>query len=231
MEDRPPEYPAPEWPAPPEPPEPPAPPVIPWEAVGPPWATRLIDTIKLLFSRPREAFERMPLDSDLLKPFVFALVAGSIGFVLSLFWEGLGQVLLPPNKYTAYEIPAIALPFVALFSPLLIAIGVVINTLVFHLFLLMVGGARSGLGATMRVMCYAQAAQVLDVVPGCGSLLAFVAIIVFLVTGFSAAHRITTGRAGLAIALPVILCCACIVMLGITVGSAFLNEFGGGMPK
>lgn len=92
-----------------QPPEAPAPvsspAVIPWEEPGPPWPQRLIATIQLLFMRPREAFERMPLDSELLKPFLFALIVGSVGWVAHLFWDtltrGAMRGLMPGNMQFA----------------------------------------------------------------------------------------------------------------------------------
>jgi hypothetical protein len=206
MEDWPPQPPAPEAPA----PQSPGPAVIPWEAPGRPWLPRLVDTVRLLFARPREAFAGVSLDSDVLKPFVFALIAGSFGFSLNLLWQGLAQSILPATSYTRYEIPAAFLPFVALCSPAIIALGVVINAAIFHLFLLIVGGARNGFAATLRVICYAQAAQALQVLPLCGGVLVFIALIAFLAIGFSIVHRIGAGRAAIAIALPVLFCCVCL---------------------
>src|SRR5262249_39411524 len=67
-------------------PEAPPPPAIPWEQPGVPWPTGLIETVKLLFTRPREAFERMPPGDDVLRPLLFAIAVGWISTLLHLLW-------------------------------------------------------------------------------------------------------------------------------------------------
>jgi hypothetical protein len=118
-----------------------------------------------------------------------------------------------------------------MFSPALVAVGLVVATAIDHVFLLLVGGGKRGFGATLRVNCYAQAGQVLQVLPACGGLLAFAACIVFTVVGFSSAHKISIGRASLAIALPLILFCVCLAILALTVGSVLMSRFGTGFPQ
>jgi hypothetical protein len=208
--------------------------VIPWEEPGRPWWPRLTDTVRLLFTSPRAAFERMPLDSDMLKPFVFALIVGSFGAICNLAWDALVRILWHGMSQFGpqgmrYGLPLLFVPFAMLFSPLGVALGIVVGAAIDHLFLLIVGGGKSGFGATLRVACYSQAAQVLQLFPLCGGLLAVAACIVFAVVGFSAAHRISIGRAGFAVALPLLLCCACLLILAVTVGSALMAKFGSGM--
>ena len=214
----------------------PGPGVIPWEEPGRPWWPRLTDTVRLLFTNPRAAFDRMPLESDVLKPFVFALILGSLGTILNLLWDAMARSLwhgmMPFGARTGhYGLPLFFVPFAMLFSPALVAVVIVVGAAIDHLFLLIVGGAKSGFGATLRVICYAQAGQALQALPACGSLLAVVACIAFTVVGLSSAHRISIGRAGLAIALPLILCCVCLSILALTVGSALMTRFGAGFPQ
>lgn len=220
-----------------QPPEAPAPvsspAVIPWEEPGPPWPQRLIATLQLLFTRPREAFERMPLDSELLKPFLFALIVGSVGWVAHLFWEtltrGALRGLMPGNMQAQrFEMPLALVPFVALFSPAIVAVCLLITAAIDHLFLLIVGGAKQGFNATLRATCYALGSQVLLLLPLCGTLLALIAGIAFTIVGFSAAHRISIARSALAVLLPICFCCVCLVIALVTVGSALFAHFGSG---
>ncbi|MEP7028076.1 MAG: YIP1 family protein [Candidatus Eisenbacteria bacterium] len=231
MEDQPPESPTPTLEPAPGPVA--ADPVIPWEADDSPWASRLVATIQLLFTRPREAFASVPLDGDLLKPFVFALVVGSIGFSLNLLWEGLVRgamhdLMARTGGTPRFELPLVAIPFMALFSPALVALAVVCTAAIDHLFLLIVGGAKRGFGATTRAVCYGFAAQLLLALPFCGGFFAGIAGLVFSIVGFSAVHRISVAQAALAVLLPVLLCCACIALALVTYGTAFLGSFGSG---
>ena len=132
-----------EWPPPPppvEPPPPPAPPVIPWEQPGLPWTTGLVETVKLLLSRPREAFERMPIGGDLLKPFVFAIVLGWIGVIFQTIWS-LAFKGMAPSSYGCYSLPALFMPLSAAFAPVLIACAILVASAVDHVMLMIVGGA------------------------------------------------------------------------------------------
>src|SRR6187399_1390195 len=115
MEDRPQDAPAPlppsdDWPPPPpppgEPPVPPPPAVIPWEQPGLPWTTGLVETVKLLLTKPRQAFERMPITGDPLRPLVFAILLGWLGAIFSAIWNlAFGGVMPAANTYGGYAMP------------------------------------------------------------------------------------------------------------------------------
>lgn len=235
MEDRPPDAPDPASPpdpwatAPPPPPgEPPPPAIIPWEEPGRPWMSGLIETLKLLFTRPREAFERMPVTGDVLKPFIFAIILGWIGAIANAVWNIAIRGVVPGgSEYSRYEMPAAWLPLLAAFAPAVLVIAILINTAFIHLFLMILGGARRGLAATLRAICYAQAPQIFLLVPLCGGLIAGVGALILTVIGLSAAHRIGIGRAALAVMLPTVLCCACVAILVATVGAGLMARYGG----
>ena len=212
MEDRPEEAPVPpppssQWAAglppggggyeePPPPSEPRALPPLPWEDPGRPWLRALVETIALLYQRPREAFERMAVTGDPLRP----VPGGSppAGF------EQMHEV------YEMYRMYHRLLPVLLLLSPLWILVGVLVSSAIRHLFLMLVGGAKRGFQATLRTVCYANAGMLLAVVPFVGGLIALLANAAFEIIGLSAAHRITKGRAALAVVLPGVFCCACL---------------------
>jgi hypothetical protein len=74
----------------------------------------------------------------------------------------------------------------------------------------MLGGARHGFEATFRVMCYSEAAAVINVIPLCGGVVSGVYYLVLGIIGLSAAHGIGKGTAAAAVLLPlVVLCCCC----------------------
>ena len=234
MEDRPPDAPAPlppsdDWPPPPPPPGPPPvppPAVIPWEQPGVSWTTGLVETVKLLLSKPREAFERMPISGDPLRPLVFAIILGWIGAIFNAVWSVAFRGMMPnPGAYGGYPMPNYFVPMTALFAPVLVVCAILVSSAIYHLMLMMVGGAKSGFLATMRVTCYAQAPQVIQLLPLCGGLIAAVGSILLTIQGLAVAHRISLGKATLAVLLPLVLCCACIGALIASMGAAFLSQF------
>jgi hypothetical protein len=222
MEDRPPDpVPPSQW-SPYGEPSPSAP-VIPWEQPGVPWTNGLVETIKLLITRPREAFERMPLTGDLLRPFVFAILLGWIGTIFGTIWQVAFQGAFP--RHSGEPMPALFMPILALFAPVFIVFGLFVSAAFYHVMLLILGGARSGFAATLRVLCYSQAPQVFQLLPICGTMIAGVATLFLMIQGLAVAHRISLGKAALAVLLPAVLCCACAGILMVTVGATIFSRY------
>ena len=219
---------------PPPPIEPPAGPppvaVIPWEDHGRPWPGALVETVRLLFTDPRGAFERVPVRADVLRPVLFALVLGWIGVVFAAIWQlTLGDAMrgmLPPgaaapdDRQRLFHLLSIPL------GPLYVACLVLLNSALLHLLLLVLGGARNGYVATLRAVCYAQAAYLGLVLPFCGGFLFWVGVTVLEVIGLSVLHRIPLGKAIAAVIIPLVLCCTCIAIGIIMFGAALM---GGGL--
>jgi hypothetical protein len=97
-------------------------------------------------------------------------------------------------------------------TPIFVAIGLLIHTAILHLMLLIIGEGRRGFETTARVICYSHTADVANLVPFCGGLLAFVWFIALQVIGISRAHDCSYGKAALAVFLPILLCCSCLVV-------------------
>ncbi len=222
-----------------EPPSPPPPSgadrtPLPWEEPGRPWLGGFFATIALLFTRPREAFERMPVSGDVLRPFLFALMTGWVGVISQCVWElsmrDMMRTLAPPNAWKGvYDLPTGVWFFVAALGPFLVALGVFLNSVLYHMFLFVVGGAKRGFAATLRVVCYAQVGSVLFIVPFCGGIVGGIWIIVLTIIGLSAAHGISVGRSVLAVCLPILLCCVCIALAALAFGATImglLSSFG-----
>ncbi len=219
-------------PLPPEPPgEPPAggPEPLPWERPGYPLLEGLFETGKLVLTRPTEAFARMATTGDLSRPLFYAIVLGWIGIIASqiysLAFRGAMQSFMPalPSQgdfalSTGWSVAMMVL------APVLVLLGIFLWSAIVHLFLLLVGGAAGGFGATVRVMCYASTVQILNVIPLCGGIVAFFWAIVLEIIGLAIAHRTTQGKTALAVLLPLLLCCTCVALavVGFGVGVASL---------
>src|SRR5262245_44134969 len=115
------------------PPGPPALPPLPFEDRGVPWLNGLLETVVLFTRRPDEAYARMSLTGDLLRPVVYALVIGSLGYILSSVWQAafgpMMQQWMPnnPEYESAMQSRAFWLGFAAC-SPLIVVLSVVVNT-------------------------------------------------------------------------------------------------------
>ena len=215
----------------------PPPPVAPTSAAPIPWEDpartstfeRFAETVKLLATRPSEAFTGMPTTGGIGPPLLYAIVVGWIGIAIAVVWNTLFQGMWIPFMGGGEE-AAIAAGFTAawavgfiILAPIFVIIGVFISAAVLHLTLMIVGGANNGFEATVRVVCYAQTAQLAAIIPICGGLVSLVWAIILYVFGLAAAHRTTQGKAALAVALPVVLCCAflaALMFMGILAGVA-----------
>jgi len=114
-----------------------------------------------------------------------------------------------------------------LMIPLLVVVGIFIASAIIHLCLMVVGGANKSFETTFRVLAYAHGSSaVIQMLPVCGGLIAGIWGIVVSCIGLARAHETTTGRALLAILLPVILCCGLGVVLVVFfgVGAALLHQ-------
>jgi hypothetical protein len=156
----------------------------------------------------------MPTTGGIGSPLLFAIVVGWIGIAIAVFWSMLFQGMWIPFMGGGEE-AAIMAGFTAawavgliILAPVFVIIGVFIGAAILHLMLMIVGGANNGFEATVRVVCYAQTAQLASIIPICGGLVSLVWAIILYVFGLAAAHRTTQGKAALAVALPVVLCCA-----------------------
>jgi hypothetical protein len=188
-------------------------------ATGLPWDRRqelgifpaFFETLKLVLLNPSAAFSTMKPEGGLGEPLIYALIGGSIGcfvyFLFSIFMSSFG-IMSNRNALAGLTGLGIGTVFVFLFIPIFVALGLFIGSAIIHLCLTLVGGARRSFEATFRVVCFsAGSTYPLMIVPICGGVIAGIWCLVVECIGLARAHATTTGRAVLAVALPLIVCC------------------------
>ncbi len=222
-------------PPPPPPPFIPVPPSvapIPWEDPSRPPAEALIETVKLFVTDMTQGFRRMPVGGDIARPLLYAVIVGSIGPIVAQIYS-----LFLPNPILGmlqerfagqpgsglFARSAATGLFGIVFVPVAVVIGLFIGAGIIHVCLMVVGGANSGFIATFRVMCYASTAQLAQVVPLIGWLVALVFTGVLEVKGLEIAHRTTVGKAIAALLIPAAVCCVCAALFLATLGAAFFG--------
>jgi hypothetical protein len=199
---------------------------------GLPWDQRLskgifsafIETLQMVLTKPSEAFTAMKREGGMGDPLLYAIIGGSFGviayFIYSFAFQSLGFFANRPNPVTHLFGMGIGFVFILIFAPVLVAIGTFISAGILHLCLMLVGGAKQSFETTFRVICFAEGSiQPLLIIPFCGGLVVCVWKIVLYCIGLSRAHETDTGRAVLAVLLPVILCCAGALAIGIMFGA------------
>src|SRR5712671_7665858 len=190
------------------------------ERSGLPWEHRqergffnaFIETLSMVLTRPAEAFAVMKREGGLGEPLIYAIIGGSVGGVIYFLYN---LLLGSAHVLGSHENPMLQMMgggvrplFFIILVPLFVTLGAFISSGIFHLCLMIVGGAKQPFETTFRVVCFAGgSANPLLVIPICGGLIAGIWKIVLYCIGFARAHETDTGRAVLAVVLPVIVCC------------------------
>ena len=176
------------------------------------FANAFIETLALVLTKPDLAFRTMKTEGGLAEPLIYALIGGCVGGIVSLLLSlGLQSMgLFAGQRDTFAALAGIGVGSIALIVlvPVFIVIGLFIGAAIVHLCLMIVGGANKSFETTFRVLAFSQGSTgPLQIIPVCGGLIAGVWALVVNCIGLARAHETTTGRATLAVLLPVIVCC------------------------
>lgn len=194
---------------------------------GLPWEHReqlgffkaFFDTVILVLTKPAEAFGMMKKEGDLMGPMLFALIAGCAGTIIFLLFQiALQSIGFMTGQNAMFGEGAFGLWVVwyILLIPVLIIIGMFIVSGILHLCLMILGGAKKSFETTFRVVCFSSGStSPLSMIPFCGGMIAAVWNLVVEIIGLARAHEIATGKAALAVLLPVVVCCGGVILIGL----------------
>lgn len=204
---------------------------LPWEESGYPFLEGLFETAKLFITKPAEAFARMRRSGDFGRPIMYAVILGWIAIIVSqlysLAFRGLSWQAWPGMQRFEHGIPVTVTAILVVLAPFFILLGLFIWSAIVHVMLMLIGGAQEGFEATFRVMSYATTAQLAQLVPLCGGLVASIWVLVLEIIGIAEAHRISQGKAAVAVLLPLALCCVCVAVVAAISGGAIIAAITG----
>jgi hypothetical protein len=199
------------------------PPVPPGPALrtGPAWESRgysvesFLATARQALLEPSVFFSDMRREGGLGAPLVYGLLGFTLGLVVSAAVQtslssmpmlGMPSELESMVGSVAFVLAVIAMsPFLALFS-------LFVSSAIYHVMLLLLGGART-FETTFRVVSYtAGSTGLIAVIPFCGGFVSAVWQIVAAIIGLARAHEISTGKAAAAVLLPAVICCIVIIL-------------------
>ena len=186
---------------------------------GLPWENRssstfinaLFETIGMVLTRPNEAFGVMRREGGLGDPVLYALIMGTIGgiisFVFSMIMQGIG-IGASDRSLGALMGAGIGSVFMLFLLPVMVVLFLFIAAGIGHLCLMIAGGANQSFETTLRVFAYGSgSANVFQLIPFCGGMIAGIYSIVVNCIGLARAHETDTWRAVVAVLLPVVVCC------------------------
>ena len=176
------------------------------------FANAFIETLAMVLTKPDLAFRTMKTEGGLAEPLIYGLIGGCVGGIVSLLLSlGLQSMgLFAGQRDTFAALAGIGVGSIALIIlvPVFIVIGLFIGAAIVHLCLMIVGGANKSFETTFRVLAFSHGSTgPLQIIPVCGGLIAGVWALIVNCIGLARAHETTTGRATLAVLLPVIVCC------------------------
>jgi hypothetical protein len=199
---------------------------------GLPWEHRqergffnaFVETLVMVLTKPGEAFTAMRREGGLGEPLIYALIGGCAGAVVSfLFSLGLQSVGFFADRHNAFATMAgmgVGSAVFIVLVPLFIVIGLFIGSAVVHVCLMIVGGANQSFETTFRVLAFSQGSTgPLQMIPVCGGVIAGVWALVCNCIGLARAHETDTGRAVLAVFLPLIVCCGGTLLVAFMFGA------------
>jgi hypothetical protein len=203
------------------------------DRTGLPWENRaergffnaFIETLQMVLTKPDLAFRTMKVEGGLADPVSYALIGGVAGgvvaFLYSFVFQSMGLFAERRNAFAMMAGMGAGSVIFIIILPLMIVIALFIGSAVVHLCLMIVGGANKSFETTLRVLAFGQGSTgPLQMIPVCGGLIALVWALVVDCIGLARAHETETGRAVLAIFLPVIVCCGGAILLAILVPAA-----------
>jgi len=205
---------------------------VPWdvESKGE-WIGAFWSTIKSSLGNPIAFFGAVAKSNQFARPWVYAVIISMLVFIcLAAYQVGFGvlemgseavravkQIVLPP----VFVAGPLSIFFIALIAiivvPIAVTTGLFIQAALFHVGLMLVGGAKREFISTFRTVCYCVGPQVFQIIPIFGGMVAGIWAIVLNIIGLKIVHETSYGRSAFAVFLPLILCCGLGILLLTTI--------------
>jgi len=186
--------------------------------------------VVMVLTKPADAFALMKTEGDMMGPMLFALIGGCAGIIVSVLLQlALHSIGFMANRQSAMfgmgVVGLWSLGYIVL-APVIVIVGMFIISGILHLCLMMVGGAKKSFETTFRVVCFSSGSTyLLSMIPFCGGMIAGIWNIVVEIIGLARAHETDTGKAVMAVLLPIIVCCGGGLLFAFIMGAGVLSQF------
>ncbi|MCS7252947.1 MAG: YIP1 family protein [Armatimonadota bacterium] len=187
------------------------------------WLNAFVQTWLGACFRPLDFFYSVGRGVSLSEPLLFGMIMGWVGAFLSslislifnipMFWflRAIGGEQVSTAHAMMSQVAWVVV--YAFFGWLFALLGISLSGLILHLLLYLLGGASKSLATTCRVIGYAWAPQIFNIVPFVGQLVSFIYIVILEIIGLAHAHETEYWRSAIAVLLPILLGCCCAVVL------------------
>lgn len=203
----------------------------------------LWQTIRSVLLEPTETFSKMRREGGIGNPMAYYVILGWVSGLAQLAYQflthtGFATLGKTPNPILEMMSSSTFMVVWAVFMPAFIALGSFIGSGILHLSLLICQGAKQPFETTYRSYAYVRGSSAalfllpvpllgLLPVPSLGQTVSTIWAfgcgiwgLICICIAIARTHEITTGRAVLAVFLPLIVCCVGLVLFGVMFGFA-----------
>jgi hypothetical protein len=181
---------------------------IPWESVETLGITHALwATLRECLFSPSTFFAKVSHPHNTGMAFVYALILGSAGSIVGFLWTYLFLSWLPDSVpwFAGFSDSSSTSGASLILMPLLIAAKIVFAAVYFQILLTLTRSKKQGIKSTLGVVCYAESATILNLIPLVGSIVSVALSLYLLAVGISSVHRMSTTKAVVIILLPLLI--------------------------
>ena len=171
----------------------------------------------------RQFFRLLELRQSVWPALMYALIASTLALLVLQAFSlgfGVGFSFLPDQEwFSRFTLVGslLFLPFWIAGFAFITAAGLLFNAAIFHFCLMLFGGTSKNFETTFRIVCYSQGAQLFNIVPGIGTIVAGFLSVFLLIKGAKLVHDTSWIKCIFAFLLPILLCFGFIMFITVVV--------------
>ncbi len=196
---------------------------VPWES-GEGFIGAFLQTLRGSLFSPTKFFKKISFGEGYWAPLIYGLIIGIIGNGCAIFWFWLFMAQFIPLDRLPFQY---SLSIIQIIVPLPFqqAIAILIGSAVLHLSLIIVRGNNHGYKTTFRAISYSYSGLIFGIIPFIGLFIGNIYVLILDIIGVREGHGIPTGKAVLAVLLPVIVIFG-LITIAILVAIMFIGSMG-----
>jgi len=197
---------------------------VPWES-GEGFISAFFKTTRDALFSPSRFFKKVGSGEGYLSAMIYGLICGIIGSGGALVWQWYLLSKWFPVKQFSDVASSIYMMLLIILVPLAIIFSLFLGSIVTHVCLMIVGGNKKGFQTTFRAVSYAFSGNLFAIIPFIGSTIGALYFLILTIIGLRESHTISTGKAVLAVFLPLIVGIG-LAVLAMTFVPFLLRTFG-----
>ncbi len=196
---------------------------VPWES-GEGFIGAFLQTLRGSLFSPTKFFKKISFGEGYWAPLIYGLITGIIGNGCAILWVWLFMAQLIPLDRIPFQYSLSILQIIVPL-PFQLAIAMFIGSAVTHLCLMIVRGNNNGYKTTFRAISYSYSGYLFGIIPFIGMIIGGIYTFILTIIGVKEGHEISTGKAVLAVLLPVIVIFG-LITIAIIVVIMFIGSMG-----